>query len=955
MHRNYFARQRIGGDRPVRRRQRSQRGIQPKQPFCALRARAWVQKRWSYIGLGLLTVLSILGLATGAVATASQQGQPQPPPAIATSTGSAPVTTESSQGLEQGRAAYQSGQFAEAIDWWQRALQTFREQADRPQQAIALSNLALAYQQLGQWREAEQAIAESLKLIDTFPTAIAHPDILAQALLTQGKLQLAQGNAEQALATWRKAHTAYQQANDPAGIVRSLIHQSQALRVMGLHPQAQQTLEQAEATLQNQPDSTLKAAVLLSLGDTLRLMGDLPKSNTLLQQSLLLYNHQSTSSRESIAAVQLSLGNTAYAQLLKLKSTNPLRQTEAIQTFHQTAKQYYQQAEQSTTDQLTKLQSQLNQLRLAIEMNDQLQALALIDKLRSPLSSLPASRTAIYAQVDFGQSVLKLQQQKQAKIESNQLIEVAKLLAIARQQAQQLGDQQAESYALGYLGQTYQQTQQWQIAQQLTEQALLLAQTTNATEIAYRWQWQLAQLLAQQDKRTEATQAYAIAIDSLNRIRKDLVGSNLDVQFSFRESVEPIYRQFVDFLLSDRVNVSQENLKQARAVIEALQLAELDNFFQEACLNANAIEIDQIDQTAAVFYPIILPDRLAVILALPGQPLRHYTQTIPQPELEAKLALMRQSLARTSNKQERLAIAKQLYAWLIRPAEAALASSDIQTLTFVLDGALRSLPMAALYDGQHYLVEKYSLGLTPGLQLRQSANITKPQFKALLGGITESRQDFPPLPGVQIEVEDIDQQLPAEILLNQQFTTAALENQVQATPFPIVHLATHGQFSSDAENTFILTWDDRLNARQLGDLLRQRQQGDRYPIELLVLSACQTAEGDTRAALGLAGLAVRSGAHSTLAALWSVDDQSTTLLMTRFYRELLKPDITKAEALRRAQLSLLKGEMSEAERSVQAGNTIAQTTQTSTEVSNPAPEFAHPYYWAPFVLVGDWL
>lgn len=243
--------------------------------------------------------------------------------------------------------------------------------------------------------------------------------------------------------------------------------------------------------------------------------------------------------------------------------------------------------------------------------------------------------------------------------------------------------------------------------------------------------------------------------------------------------------------------------------------------------------------------------------------------------------------------------------------------------------------MAALHDGQHYLIEKYSLGLTPSLQLRQPVSLAKSQLKALLGGITESVQGFTALPGVQAEVNDIQQQLPAEVLLNKQFTRTVLQQQVQSTAFPIVHLATHGEFSSDAEKTFILTWDDRMNAKQLGDLLRQRSQGNRRPIELLVLSACQTAQGDTRAALGLAGLAVRSGAQSTLGTLWSVDDQATTRLMTRFYQELLKPGVTKAEALRQAQLSLFKGEMATAD----------QTNQ----------EFSHPYYWAPFVLVGDWL
>jgi CHAT domain-containing protein len=409
-------------------------------------------------------------------------------------------------------------------------------------------------------------------------------------------------------------------------------------------------------------------------------------------------------------------------------------------------------------------------------------------------------------------------------------------------------------------------------------------------------------------------------------------------------------------LVPKQGEVSQENLKQARDVIESLQLAELDNFFQEACLNAQSVDIDAIDRQTAVFYPIILPDRLEVILAMPAQPLRHYTTVITQPELETALALMRQSISLSSNKKARLAIAQKLYDWLIRPAETALATSDVKTLTFVLDGSLRSLPMAALYDGQRYLVEKYSLGLTPGLQLRQSDLLLKPQLKVLLGGVTESRQDFPSLPGVKIEVKDIRQQLPAAVLLDQQFTSAALLQQIEDNPFPIVHLATHGQFSSEAEKTFILTWDGRLNAKQLGDLLRQRQQGDRRPIELLVLSACQTAQGDSRAALGLAGLAVRSGARSTLAALWSVNDDATTLLMTVFYQKLLQPGITKVEALRQAQLSLLKGALASEGRPVQRGESFTPPAETEAMLAKrEALEFSHPYYWASFVLVGDWL
>ncbi|HEY9834758.1 MAG TPA: CHAT domain-containing protein, partial [Stenomitos sp.] len=371
---------------------------------------------------------------------------------------------------------------------------------------------------------------------------------------------------------------------------------------------------------------------------------------------------------------------------------------------------------------------------------------------------------------------------------------------------------------------------------------------------------------------------------------------------------------------------SQQNLKQARQVIESLQLAELDNFFREACLTTKPVQVDQINPQTAVIYPIILPHQLAVILSLPNQPLSYYETSLPQSEVERILDQMQQSLRPTSFTQERLPIAKQVYDLLLRSAEDKLAASGVTTLVFVLDGSLRNLPMAALYDGQKYLIEKYSIALAPSLQLLQPQPLKRQQLKGLLGGLSEARQGFSALPSVAIEVNQIESEIPARVLLDQTFTSTTIQRQLNSAPFPVIHLATHGQFSSRAEDTFILTWDDRINVKQLDTLLRAREQGELKPIELLVLSACQTATGDRRAALGLAGLAVRSGARSTLATLWSVNDRSTAFFMVEFYRELGQPGVTKAQALRSAQLALLK-----------------------------QPQYEHPYYWAPFILLGNWL
>ncbi len=343
-------------------------------------------------------------------------------------------------------------------------------------------------------------------------------------------------------------------------------------------------------------------------------------------------------------------------------------------------------------------------------------------------------------------------------------------------------------------------------------------------------------------------------------------------------------------------------------------------------MKTTAVAIDSIDQKAAVIYPIILADRLEVILSLPGQPLRHYATSLPQERVERTVIRLRQYLTQRTT-QEFLALSQQVYDWLIRPAEVSLVESKVKTLVFVLDGSLRNIPMAALHDGKQYLVENYAISLTPGLEILEPKPLSRRQLKVLKGGLSQSRQGFHALPAVEVELKEIQSLASGEILLNQEFTKTNIQKAIDTISFPVVHLATHGQFSSKAENTFILTWDDRINVNELNNLLQTTDLRRANPIELLVLSACETAKGDNRAALGIAGVAVRAGARSTLATLWLVDDQVTAVLMRRFYQELANAAVTKAEALRRAQHSILQD-----------------------------PKYRQqPFYWAPYVLVGNWL
>lgn len=832
---------------------------------------------------------------------------------------------------QQGREAYENAQFAESVKLWQQAAQSYQSQGDRLNQAMVLSNLALAYQELGQLSEASEAIAKALKILETAPDTPDRRRIFAQVLNTQGSLQMAQGETTAAMTTLQQAANTYKQVNDQAGVIRSLLNQAQILRVLGLYRRALTLLTEVNQTLQTQSDSPLKATGLRHLGNNLRLIGDLSESQKVLEQSLAIA--QKLPSSPDIAAALLSLGNTA-------------RSSKATET----ALKYYQQAAATASSPKTQIQAQLNQLSLIVAGENKDKYLSLVQPLtqqiQTQLTDLPPSRVAVYARINFAQSLMKLgngdRLLRNEQPTTNNTQQIAQILATAIQQAQTLGDSRAQAYALVSLGGLYEQQGQWLEAQKLTQQSLILAQAFNAPEIAYRSSWQLGRLLKVTGDLKGAIAAYTEAVNTLKSLRSDLAAINSEVQFSFREGVEPVYRELVGLLLQHPTSsssplgggtqggqgeiTSQERLEVARKVIESLQLAELDNFFRWACLNTKPVQIDAVDQKAAVIYPIILADRLEIILSLPGQSLRRYTTSLPKEQIESTLRQLRSQLP-NSTSQRFLPLSQQVYNWLIRPLETDLSNSEVKTLVFVLDGSLQNVPMAVLHDGKQYLTQKYAIALTPGLELLEPKPLAILKLNILKAGLSEARQGFDALPAVKMELEQIQSQIPGKVLLNQEFTKTAIQKAIHTVSFQVVHLATHGQFSSKAEETYILTWDDRINVNELNNLLQKTDLRQSTPIELLVLSACETAKGDNRAALGIAGVAVKAGARSILATLWKVNDQATAVLMVRFYQELTKPGVTKAEALHRAQLSILQDR--------QYGE--------------------HPYYWASFVLVGNWL
>ena len=861
----------------------------------------------------LLSLLTLVSLITSIGLSHLTHAYPSAPLSQLTR-----LETKTAEQYDQlGRDRFSLNQFQQAAAAWQQALMRYEQEGNGLAQAQVLSNLSLTWQQLGQWPEAEGAIADSLTLLNSVNADSSAQAIrtLAQTLNTQGSLNFTLGQMHEALTHWEHAADWYAQADDEMGRLRSQINQVQAMQELGLHRLALKQLQTLnDSCQQHYPDSPLHADVLRRLGDMLRLTGHFEQSQQVLEDGVAIAQTQQLS--DPLANLFFSLGKTASAQM-----------------DHAAAQDFYTQALANTPSVLLKTQIELAQLQEFTTTQQWPTALDRWPDISVLISQLPHHRESIYAQISLAAQLIELMEEQhsiQASLYGTTLPtwdDITHVLEAALQGSQEIGDPRSETYAFGYLGTVYEHTHAWPQAEALTQRALLIAQNLDAADISYRWQWQLGRILKAEGKTKEAIAAYTEATDLLTHLRGDLIATGSEEQFRFREQVEPVYRELVSLLIpaDPSIPIEQKDLVKARDVIEALQLAELDNFFKEACLDEQFLQIDQVDPTAAVFYPIILGDRLEVILSLPNQPLRHYTTVVSEEDLTDLASEFRRNLVTRIRSAFRVQ-ARQFYDLLVRPALDDLTDNQIETLVFVLDGPLRNLPMAALNDGNAYLLESYRIAVAPGLQLIDPKPLPRGQLKALVAGLAQARQGFSPLEYVELELEKIKSEIPSVVLLNQTFTSESLQDEIEQSEFPVIHIATHGQFGSSPDNTFVLTWSDRLNIQNLEEILETGFPNRQTAIELLILSACKTATGDQKAPLGLAGVAVRAGARSTLATLWSVNDAATAQFMAHFYQELNNSTITKAEALRKAQLWLLK-----------------------------QPEYSHPVYWAPYLLVGNWL
>lgn len=392
-------------------------------------------------------------------------------------------------------------------------------------------------------------------------------------------------------------------------------------------------------------------------------------------------------------------------------------------------------------------------------------------------------------------------------------------------------------------------------------------------------------------------------------------------------------------------------------------------------------------ERAAVVYGISLQDQLHLLLVLPGsQPIAQVTPSLfasvglgpdllarnPSPQVIHRVIrpVKRADLVATTQELQRqvsdirntyattyLTSAQKLHRWLIAPLEQHLKAHRINTLLFSMDDGLRSVPFATLHDGHQFLIEKYRMALIPSFGLT-AISPTNWQTRPLLAmGIAESTHGLPRLPAVPLEISTLTNQLwrgPSQGTLNQQSTLNNLKQYHRQQNYSIIHLATHAEFRpGQVNNSFIQFWNQKLTLGQLNSLSQELQWQSQPMVELLVFSACQTALGNTEAELGFAGSALKAGVRSTLASLWLVNDEGSLGLMTRFY-DALQQAPTKAEALRRAQLAMLKGDLQIKAGQLQVSEALRVPLPPELGQGGGDRNFTHPYFWSGYTVVGNW-
>ena len=737
----------------------------------------------------------------------------------------------------------------------------------------------------------------------------------ANVFMESGFEHYQSGRFPEALKSWNKAYKLYTELDDSINQSKVLVRKAEAYIVMGKIPNAILTLQESLAHAEESGHKSQIIPVLAELGTAYHIAGQFEESQRIFDKCIELANE--TNNQTVIAIVYNNLGNLFVSKK---------EFTKAIDAF-----KHSNQVAMQNGETLLSSKALVNAARVSLESGQKSEALKYVSSASKILPRMDESHDKAYILISIGNVYLELMQDQKTN-ERQSGSRAYKAFEEAINISERKDDALALSYALGYMAQLYEYDKRYQEALHLTQRAAFAAQQINASDPLYRWQRQKGSLLKSLGNIDDAINSYRQAVYTIQSIRTDLsIAGRRKTDRSLRHTVRPVFFEYADLLLQSGDSTTdpkqeKEYLIEAREVIEQLKATELEDYFQDDCvaeLQSKIRGIDQLDSKTAALYPIILKDRLSLLLSLPNS-IKQYVIDIDEETLTNEIRSFRKLLEKRTTYQY-LTHAKIMYSWLIDPILNDLRTHNIDTIVIIPDGPLRTIPLAALYDGRQYLIEQYAIATTPGLTLTDPRHFNRENIEVLLTGLTEPVQGFDGLPKVAEEFNSIQSIFPSKILMDKEFKTENMHSELTKTPYSIVHIASHAQFNEEIEQTFLLTYDDRLSMNSLEEFLAISEFRDK-PVELLTLSACQTAVGDDRAALGLAGVAIKAGARSALATLWFINDRASSILVSRFYQGLADPSLTKAKALQQAQLKSLEDK-----------------------------RYKHAAYWSPFLLIGNWL
>lgn len=774
------------------------------------------------------------------------------------------------------------------------------------------------------------------------------PDQLNQ----KGFALLHNGYPNQAFSAWQEAELLYRAEEDEVGIIGTQLNQAIAQQASGSNFLACRTLTRALSVSEQLCDAQVEMGFieeklsalahtevnsigLRVLAEGFRLLGNLEAAEATLQVAQNRLPH----SGDEMNRLQLTLANIHhlyFQESLDAYNRTSIRKVKARQEG------LYQLVDRSrgvlnlystvgNGSGPEAIKAHLNTIELlALTVRSGVGTGTREEELIAPLFSaaeqayeaLGADKfdqlptiDSIYAKLGLANDLLTLQ--RSPYLLSNEVSDskIEQLIDEALALSKQVNNNTALSASYGSLGMLRLIEEQFSEAERQYAKAYSLAQSVQADEISYQWAYQLAKLDERRGKYDQARQYYQSAISSLDVIRNNLIAVNSELRFDFRDNVEPVYIDYMRFLSEVDLDPSQ-----LVRVHDSLQLAQLENFLRCGRLVSTERPANQ-----AIFHIVNLGSTIEVIV---NRGDKTYSYSTPASDL--LLAVERININTRSPaflevpEAEILPSVRQLYDALIRPAEVAgLLVEDVE-LSFVLDSPFQSVPMGLLHDGQQYLAAVHPITIS----VQKQGNVfSRKASAALFAGLSEAAPSFTQNLGIvnatrlQETVYErgyVEEYLPTKTLLNERFTTVQVGRTLSENTFNTVHISTHGQFGSTPEQTFLVAWDDTIDFVELSQLF-QNLDG----LELLFLSACQTAEGDDRATLGLAGLAVQSGAKNVIAPLWFQDTTGGSVLIQKFYQSLQK-GLSPAQSLQQAQNFLIN-------------------TQT----------LSHPYYWASFILAAS--